>query len=158
MKRSVKVISDFETSYEDKVILWKCRVWRVECLHVVREDPSEKGTHELRPEWWEGASQVKPKGRQFQTKVTASAKAWGGKEKQEGWLFHLGLSMVKRKCGMRLDGCSEEQSGVDYITLLHLWWFYFLLIWLHEVMFLRSLLFYIFHYYSELVFIFFVDF
>lgn len=66
--------------------------------------------------------------------------------------------MVKRKCEMRLDGCSEEQSGFDYITLLYLIRFYFLLIWLHEVTFLCSLLFDIFHYHFELVFIFFVDF
>lgn len=66
--------------------------------------------------------------------------------------------MVKTKCEKRLDGCSEEQSGVDYIMLLYLIWFYFLLIRLHKVTFLCILLFDIFHYYCELVFILFCDF
>lgn len=119
MRRQVKVSTDSETSFEDKVIIWKCEVWRAENVwRAVRENHSEKGTRELRSEWWEGARQVRMRGRQFQTGYCNNGYyntlRWEGKE--SSGFCQVGLSTGKTEWE-RLGTCAQE----------HVW------IWLYRV-------------------------
>lgn len=83
---------------------------------VVREDYLEEGTCELRPDWWEARQQTTG-GRQFQAKVTASAKTLrpkgeGGRPVSLTWTGH-GKDKVWDKAGQVL------RASLDLLILSH---------------------------------------
>lgn len=92
-------------------------------------------------------------GRQFQAKVTASAKALRQeKKKKEGWSCQLGLSTEEMKSEVRLYGAQSNKSGFDCIMLLYLTWFCFppdIAVW--SYLSWHFAFGYLFYYYRELV-------